>query len=247
MDNRHFSIGEVKELSTMIADHLVEMIQSGVLKPRERLVQTDLAEQFGVSRIAVRDALHKLIRRGLAVKIPRKGIMVRPVSCKIIRDIIAVRRVLEILAAREACSKMTDEDLERLDNIIQEQEILADKVEPTQLIKKDWEFHMSLYDGCDNETLKDIIVDLWSRMRQAQGLAQVNVEWGERWVKHSVAFHRRILDALRRRDANSVEQLITESLNNVEERLIQALKEVPWVDGSSGKQEMNPQIGAILS
>jgi DNA-binding FadR family transcriptional regulator len=84
-------------------------------------------------------------------------------------------------------------------------------------------------------------------MRQAQGLAQVNVEWGERWVKHSVAFHRRILDALRRRDANSVEQLITESLNNVEERLIQALKEVPWVDGSSGKQEMNPQIGAILS
>jgi len=237
MDGKRFSIDEVKELSTMIADRLVEMIQSGVLKPRERLVQTDLAEQFGVSRVAVRDALYKLIQRGLALKIPRRGIIVRPVSCKIIRDIIAVRRVLEIWAAKEACANMTDEYLERLSNIIQEQEILVEKGEIAQLTKKDWEFHMSIYDGCDNEALKKIIVDLWSRMRQAQGLAQVNVEWGDRWVKQSVNFHRRLLDALSRCDANTIEELLTRSFDSVEEELIQALKEMPWVDTAPGKGE----------
>lgn len=240
MDNRHFFIGEIKELSTMVADRLSEMIQSGVLKPREKLVQTDLAEKFGVSRIAIRDALHKLVQKGLALKIPRKGIIVRPVSCKIIRDIIAVRRVLEILAVKEACSNMTDGDLEQLDSIIQEQEMLTEKEALAELAKKDWEFHMAVYAHCDNETLKEIIADLWSRMRQAQALAQVGVEWGERWVRHSASFHRRFLSALRERDANRVEQLLAESFDNVEKELIQVLEEVPWVDNSSGKVDKSP-------
>lgn len=240
MDDKHFSIGEVKELSTMIADRLAEMIQSGILKPRERLVQNELAKRFGASRVAVRDALHKLMQRRLAVKVPRKGIIVRPLSCKVIRDIIAVRRVLEILAAKEACSNMTDEDLEQLDNIIQEQEMLTEKEALTELAKKDWEFHMAVYAHCDNETLKEIIADLWSRMRQAQALAQVDVEWGERWVRHSASFHRRFLSALRERDANGVEQLLTKSFDNVEKELIQALEKVPWVDNSSGKVDQSP-------
>jgi DNA-binding GntR family transcriptional regulator len=228
-----FSIGEVKELSTVVADRLAEMIQSGVLKPRDRLVQNDLADQFGVSRVAVRDALHKLVQRKLAVKIPRKGIIVRPVSCKMIRDIIAVRRVLETIAAKAACSNMTDEELEHLDNMIQEQELLTRKGEVAQLIKKDWEFHIYIYDRCDNEVLKGIIADLWRRMRQAQGLAQADVEWGEEWVRDSADFHRQLLDVLRKRDAHRLEQLLTSSLDYAEKGLIQALQELRCVDVSS--------------
>lgn len=228
-----FSIGEVKELSTVVADRLAEMIQSGVMKPRDRLVQNDLAEQFGVSRVAVRDALHKLVQRKLAIKIPRKGIIVRPVSCKMIRDIIAVRRVLEIMAAKAACSNMTDEELEHLNSMIREQELLMQRREVAQLIKKDWEFHIYIYDHCDNEVLRGIIADLWRRMRQAQGLAQADVEWGEEWVKHSAAFHRQLLEALRKRDAHRLEQLLTRSLDYVEEGLIQVLQILNCVDVNS--------------
>lgn len=230
-----FSIGEVKELSTVVADRLAEMIQSGVLKPRDRLVQNDLADQFGVSRVAIRDALHKLVQRKLAVKIPRKGIIVRPVSCKMIRDIIAVRRVLEIIAAKAACSNMTDEELEHLGKMIQEQESLTQRGEVAQLIKKDWEFHIYMYDHCDNEVLKDIIADLWLRMRQAQGLAQADVEWGEEWVRNSVAFHRQLVEALRKRDADRLGQLLTRSFDHAEERLIQALRELRCVDVNSDR------------
>jgi DNA-binding GntR family transcriptional regulator len=63
----------VKSLSTAISGQLAEMIHAGALKPGVHLVQTDLAERFGVSRVAVRDALAQLRQRGLAVNVPRKG------------------------------------------------------------------------------------------------------------------------------------------------------------------------------
>ena len=228
----NFSIKEVKELSTVVADRLAEMIQSGVLKPRERLVQNDLAEQFGVSRVAVRDALHKLIQRELAVKVPRKGIIVRPVTCKMIQDIIAVRRILEIAAARAACANMTEEELDHLGSMIQEQESLTRKGDIAQLIKRDWEFHIYLYDRCENEVLKDIVADLWRRMRQAQGLVKADVEWGEGWLRHSAGFHRHLLDALRNRDCDTLEKFLTASLDHAETGLLQALQGSEFVDAS---------------
>ena len=66
----------VKNLSDVIADRLGELIQTGSLRPGEHLVQTVLAEGFGVSRVAVRDALQELRRRGLAVNVPMKGTIV---------------------------------------------------------------------------------------------------------------------------------------------------------------------------
>jgi DNA-binding GntR family transcriptional regulator len=137
---------------------------------------------------------------------------------------------------------MTDEELEHLDEMIQEQESLTQRGEVAQLTKKDWEFHIYMYDHCDNEVLKDIIADLWRRMRQAQGLAQADVEWGEEWVRHSVAFHRQLLEALRKRDADQLERLLTTSLDSVEEGLIQALQELRCVDvNSDGDSRSNPR------
>ena len=112
----------VKNLSDVIADRLGELIQTGSLRPGEHLVQTVLAEKFGVSRVAVRDALQELKRRGLAVNGPMKGTIVRPVSYKTIYDLFAVRRVIESLAIREACANMTKEGLNQIGTIINEQE-----------------------------------------------------------------------------------------------------------------------------
>ena len=227
----------VKNLSTAIADRLAEMIHTGALKPGAHLVQTDLAERFGVSRVAVRDGLSQLRQRGLAVNVPRKGTIVRPVSPKTVRDLFAVRQVVEGLAAREACPHLTDEDLERLDRIIREQENLAQKPDPARLIDKDWEFHQAIYERCDNEPLKEIIAGLWSRTRQARGLAQVEVAWGQRWGRQSAARHRRILEGLQERDADKVERLIAETIALAAEELVQGLEEMGWgeenADGES--------------
>jgi DNA-binding GntR family transcriptional regulator len=229
-----FELGDVKNLSTVVTDRLAEMIQRGELKPGEHLVQTELAERFGVSRVAVRDALQQLRQRGLAVNVPRKGTVVRPVSAKTVRDLFAVRRVVEGLAARQACHNIGDADLKRLDQIIRAQEELALELDMAQLIEKDWEFHKAIYDHCDNEPLKEIIIGLWSRTRQARGLAQLEVAWGQKWGRSSAARHRRIFEALQERDADKVERLIAETIDVAVEELIQGLQETGWGEERAG-------------
>lgn len=238
MDDLQFDLdlGDVRNLSTVIADRLAEMIQTGVLKPGEHLVQTELARQFSVSRVAVRDALGQLRQRGLAVNVPRKGSIVRPLSAKTVRDLFAVRRVVEGLAAREACPNLTDEDLECLERVIDEQVALAQDLDIAQLIEKDWDFHRTIYDRCDNEPLKEIIAGLWSRTRQARGLAQLEVAWGQEWGSKSAARHRRILQALRERDADEVERLIVETIALAEEELVEGLRETGWGEGNANKE-----------
>jgi len=228
MNSEEYGIVEVKKLSTSVADRLSEMIQTGILKPGEHLVQMELCRRFGISRIAVRDALQLLKQKGLAVDIPRKGIVVRTISVKTVRDIFTVRRVVEGQAIREACDRLTPQDLEHLDQIIKDQEDMAQKADMARLIEKDWEFHQFIYYHCDNEPLMDIIILLWSRTRQARGLAQSDVNWGKEWGKHSSLRHRRVLDALVERNAAKASRLMMESITMAEEGLVKGLREAGW-------------------
>jgi len=77
-ENGIIEIGEIRNLSRTVSDKLQEMIYTGRLKPGERLVQTELAERFRVSRVAIRDALQELRQSGLAVINSQNGGMDRP-------------------------------------------------------------------------------------------------------------------------------------------------------------------------
>ena len=224
----------VKNLSSALADHLAEMILSGDLLPGQRLVQTELAAQFSVSRVAVRDALNKLRQKGLAIDIPRKGSIVRPVSCKAVRDLFAIRQAVEPLAVMGACSRLTDQDLAMLADLVRKQESLAQAPELSLLIAKDWEFHQAIYRRCDNAPLLEIIAMLWSRIRQARNLARADVSWGHKWAQHSAKRHARVLDALVRRDAHEAARLVGENIGQAGEELVLGLREAGW-------ERANPQ------
>lgn len=225
---QNFNPNDIKNVAEQIADRLGEMIQTGALKPGTHLVQTELAARFGVSRVAIRDALQHLRQRGLVIDVPRKGTLVRPVSIKTVRDLFTVRQVIEGLATRLACTHLTDDDFARLERIIAEQERLVQQSDLARLIETDWEFHQTIYARCDNAPLQEMIALLWSRTRQARGLAQSEVNWGREWGKHSAARHRRILAALRARDATQAEQLIVETIARAAEELVQGLREAGW-------------------
>jgi DNA-binding GntR family transcriptional regulator len=227
----------VKNLSAVIADRLAELIQTGALQPGEHLVQTVLAERFEVSRVAVRDALQELRRRGLAVNVPMRGTIVRPVSYKIIYDLFAVRRVIESLAVREACANMTKEGLGRIGKIINEQEELSRKKDMAGVIEKDWEFHKAIYEHCGNEPLNEIIISLWLRIRQVRSLAQVNITWGQDWSSKSVERHKHIFSALEDRNVEKVEKLIVETIESALEEIIEGLKESGWADDCAGNNK----------
>jgi DNA-binding GntR family transcriptional regulator len=92
------NLDSYKPLRELVLDAIREAIINGNLKPRERLMEIQLAEELGVSRTPIREALRKLELEGFIVMIPRKGAYVADISFKDIADVFEIRAALEGLA-----------------------------------------------------------------------------------------------------------------------------------------------------
>jgi len=109
-----------KPLKEEIYDALHRQIIAGKHKPGDWLRQEDIASQMGVSMTSVREALDLLVSNGIAERVPYRGVRVREMSVKDIADAYGLRLILEALAAREAASHITAEQISRLENILAE-------------------------------------------------------------------------------------------------------------------------------
>ena len=109
-----------KPLKEEVYDALHRQIIAGKYKPGDWLRQEDIASQMGVSMTPVREALDLLVSSGLAERVPYRGVRVREMSAKDIADAYGLRLVLETLAAQEAASHITAEQISRLEEIVAE-------------------------------------------------------------------------------------------------------------------------------
>ena len=109
------NLDEYKPLRDVVFENLRGAIVEGRLKPGERLMEVQLAEQLGVSRTPVREAIRKLELEGLVVMLPRKGAYVANMSLKDLIDVLEIRASLEGLAASLAAERITDEDIKKLE------------------------------------------------------------------------------------------------------------------------------------
>jgi GntR family transcriptional regulator, gluconate operon transcriptional repressor len=100
-----------KQLWESIADQLREEILDGRLPAGTRLVETDLADRFGVSRGPIRDALADLSRSGLAVDLPRRGTFVSSLTEHDLEEVYVIRRAIEEAAVPLAIARATDGDI----------------------------------------------------------------------------------------------------------------------------------------
>lgn len=108
-----------------LANHAYEAIKESLLgldlsdpSVEERFDERNLAEQLGVSRTPLREAINRLVVEGFLKVVPRKGVFVVRKSKKEIVEILLVRAALEGLAARQAAKYVTDEDIRQLEKII---------------------------------------------------------------------------------------------------------------------------------
>jgi DNA-binding GntR family transcriptional regulator len=113
---------------------LKDLILTGQLRPSERLSENTLAKRFGVSRTPLREALMKLEEEGLVVGQRNLGYTVSDLDITAFCNLLVVREALDVCAARLACAKATEEDLDRLrDVIVQMVEVLWEDLEHTDL------------------------------------------------------------------------------------------------------------------
>ena len=99
-----------KPLRDIVFEALREAIIAGQLRPGERLMEVQIADELGVSRTPVREAIRKLELEGFVIMVPRKGAYVSDISIKDITDVFEIRRALEGLAVELAARRMTEDE-----------------------------------------------------------------------------------------------------------------------------------------
>jgi DNA-binding GntR family transcriptional regulator len=182
-----------------VADQLEEQILGGQRAPGAPLNQLDLAAEFGVSRVPVRDALAVLEQRHLAVRVPRKGVIVRPVTPEGVRSVFAARRLLEAEITRLAVHRMGREEVMELDRIVGAQRAALRARDLAGLRATDREFHSVIWRACGNDVLEELVRTVWLRALAARAVGHRVPDWGER----SIERHVRIVDGLKRREADA--------------------------------------------
>lgn len=106
--NMDAEMDEFLPLRDVVFKTLRQAILTGELKPGERLMEIHLAQKLGVSRTPIREAIRKLELEGLVTMIPRKGAEVAQMTEKSLKDVMEVRRALDVLCAELACERIKE-------------------------------------------------------------------------------------------------------------------------------------------
>jgi DNA-binding GntR family transcriptional regulator len=155
---------KARSLPDQIADGIVEGIAAGALVPGQRLIELDLARQFAVSRVPLREAMKMLEAQGILEREAHRGVRVVELDETRIDRICEVRAALEIIAARYAVATYRSEPgrLLRLEAIISSMDEAVRRGDWAAVNQADLAFHREICIASKN----DIVITLW------QGLAR---------------------------------------------------------------------------
>lgn len=202
--------------SSAVIQLLRQSLDHGRWSPGAPLRQEEIAAEFGVSRVPVREALFQLQAEGLVQVVPNKGVYVRTVSAANLRELFRLRRLLETDILAEAVPLHTAASLNRVDTV---QAALDKAGNVADWIAGDREFHEALYAPADRpETMAMVrrlrfIVDRYYFARMKPGTR------AQAWHEE----HHALVRAVRRRDANAAVRVLAAHLAETERSALAAL------------------------
>lgn len=193
-----------------VAERLRQQIFAHELPPGTWVDEQTLADEYGISRTPLREALKVLASEGLVTLKPRRGCYVTEISERDLDEIFTVMALLEGQCAQTTAQKATDADLERLRGIHADLEKAAAAGDINGFFEANQAFHLALQEIADNRWLQHAIEDL----RRVIKLSRHHSLFSEGRLEQSLAEHRGILAALTARRADEVELLMRAHLNS---------------------------------
>jgi DNA-binding GntR family transcriptional regulator len=212
--------------SGAVLERLRALILTGEYGPDERLVEEQLAERLGVSRTPVRQALTMLEAEGLVEIAPNRGATVCSFSIEDVWDIYDLRAVLEGHAARRAAGKITPGELAIMRELTGEMEGLAGRFEDHEeeirtLVGLNQEFHGIIVEASRNRRLHRLI----NRTVEIPLMFKAFFWYTPHERVISNHYHRQILEALEKGDADRAEIIMREHVYEGRDFVMGALKE----------------------
>lgn len=203
-----------RTLAEQISDALMDAMMDGTIRMGDKLRTQDLADQFGVSRMPVREALINLEANGLVDATPYAGYRVASLDKSRIREIYTIRRALEPIAARAACERMDGAQLAALEEKCRELEDAALRDDPSskQIYVHNRAFHFALYEASGMPQVVEMIRIAWDRIAVYKLIYTRKYVADRALARRMVAEHRAFVDAVARRDAAELARLLDESI-----------------------------------
>ncbi|WP_158752027.1 GntR family transcriptional regulator [Acidobacterium sp. S8] len=140
-----------------VEEHIRQAIYKGALKPRERIIEEDVAKQLECSRGPVREAFLRLERDGLIVTVARRGTFIRDISASSIEVIFSMRSKLEALCVRYLREQMTGETEQLLRDALKKMKAAAVKNDDEAFLDADMHFHQTIWKLSNRVTLENTL------------------------------------------------------------------------------------------
>lgn len=197
-----------------VKHQVLERLVRGILPFGSRINETVLAEELGVSRTPLREALLDLQREGFLRSDTARGFTVRPLSRHEVQNTYPILWTLECLALR------TGEEIPDVEDLFDCNEKMRQaRTNPEQALEHDSEWHAMLISECDNERLRSMIAELKQTIRRYEYTFMWNVELIER----SVGQHQKVIEALSKNDIEEAERGLQENWRTGMESLLERL------------------------
>ena len=210
---------EQYSLRGKIYNTLRENILNNKYKPGESLIETKLADELHVSRTPIREAIRQLELEGLVESIPNRGVYVRGISKKDMKDIYGIRLVLEILAAKWAIDNITDDEINDLKDLYELMEFYTTKGDIDRIAKLNTEFHQIIFNASKSSILINLLNDFQLYVRWAR---HESLSIPGRMEK-ALEEHKRILEAFEGRNSDEVVKALSAHIENSSKNLFKEM------------------------
>ncbi len=204
-EKTHRGTSKAASLVDQVYHDIQNRILNNVWGTGHRALEQELAEELGVSRTPIREALARLQRDGLVKVIPRHGMMVLPISLKDIQEIHDILTSLEGLAVEQAASrKLTARELDSLEKSIQKMDVAHERSDIRAWAQADELFHCTLVELSGNRILTEVVDNFWGRAQRAR-LTMLSLRTS---TDESTKEHTQLVEAIRRSDSALAREIL---------------------------------------
>ena len=201
------SISERQTLSDQVFTELKEAIIKGGLTQGSKIIEDDIAKQYGISRGPLREAIRRLEGLRLLVRKPRAGTRVVTLTHSMMEEIYTVREALEGMSARLAATRMSDIEIAELQQLLESHQSTIDQSKGKEYFQRegDLDFHFRIAKASNNQWLMDLLSsELYQLLRMCRHRSSQTPERPLR----ALSEHKQITEAIANRDPELAELLM---------------------------------------